>query len=136
MKETDQENITDLTMNLFKEQMGVDIKTSDIDRVHRTGRKDISGKIRPVLVKFATYRARAAVYRAKARLKGNHLHDIFVNEDLTKVRSQLLFTARQMKKTKKIADCWTFDGRIFLKTNSNIVKSVTNEEDLQNASSA
>ena len=41
-----------------------------------------------------------------------------------------------MKKTKKIADCWTFDGRIFLKTNSNIVKSVTNEEDLQNASSA
>ena len=77
----------------------------------------------PILVKFATYRARDKVMRSRRALndisqyraedggtQGQVQSRIFINEDLTKLRSNLLYHAGQLKKQKKIQDCWTWDG--------------------------
>ena len=43
------------------------VRAEDIDRAHRVG-KTVPGKQRPLLVKFATYRVRQRVFRAKRSL--------------------------------------------------------------------
>ena len=40
---------------------------------------------------------------------------IFVNEDLTSRRSKLANETRQMKSSKKITDCWTYNGKVLVK---------------------
>ena len=41
---------------------------------------------------------------------------IYINDDLTKVRSEIAARARQMKREKKIEDTWCRDGYIYVKT--------------------
>ena len=84
-----------------------------------------------MIVKFATYRARNRVFRAKAQLRQSDVQNIFINEDLTRERSELFYKARRMKKTRQIMDCWTSDGKILLKTNQGAVKSVVSLEELE-----
>ena len=64
------EDVGETTLRLFNTVMNIvpPIDIKDIDRVHRTGAK-IDGRNRQVLVKFATYRNRQRVYRAKSALK-------------------------------------------------------------------
>ena len=130
IKENEKENSLDMALNLFQSKMGLDLQASNIDRVHRVGRKENDKKTRPLLVKFATYQARDSVFRAKSRLKSAETRGIFVNEDLTRQRAQLFYNARQLKKTGKIADCWTYDGKILLKTVRGLIKPVNNQEEL------
>ena len=79
---------------------------------------------------FATYASRHRVYSERRRLNprrniegaeqtttdnetaGHDLPRIYVNEDLSKVRSELLFVSRKAKRGAKIMDCWSYDGRI------------------------
>lgn len=92
-----------------------DITLSDIDRSHRVGKPGQSNN-RDLLIKFATYRARDKFIRARRNLKD---HDrfgrIFINEDLTKRKSDLLYKARQLKKRNAVNQAWSWDGRIFVK---------------------
>ena len=118
INESEQENTTSVALGLFNKEMALDIQLTDVDRVHRIGKKDQDGKCRPILVKFTSYRARDAVFRAKSRLKKDQTRKIFINEDLTKARSTVFYKARQMRKAKQVADCWTFDGKILLKNQS------------------
>ena len=67
--ESERENTPNVTMDLLQNKMGLDIQESDIDRVHRVGRKGVSDRIRPIIVKFTSYRVRDIVFRAKPRLK-------------------------------------------------------------------
>lgn len=208
------------------------ISLADIDRLHRVG-KPTHGKNRPVLVKFATYRARQAVYsyrmalgpprkdgrprspthpwgipatdipdgsttqsgeetgpkrapkaasdasrasqeedrddgtdaeraspenraseegatpgpdgtprdtrdRARATEKITSpafLFDaslrVFINEDLTRKRASLLYEARQAVHGKYITGCWSHDGAIRIKTNNNLIQTITSLQDLQ-----
>ena len=59
---------------------------------------------------------------------------IFVNEDLTSRRSKLANETRQMKSSKKITDCWTYNGKVLVKDLSNRIKEITCPRDLQNIS--
>ena len=81
---------------------------ADINRVHRSGKKSP----RSILVKFASYRAKDTVVRARKSLDGS---DIYLNDDLTRQRFQLLFQLRQLKKQKRINGVWTHDGTIVVK---------------------
>ncbi|ELT96065.1 hypothetical protein CAPTEDRAFT_209069 [Capitella teleta] len=42
----------------------------------------------------------------------------FINEDLTRVRSTLLYKSRLMKRQGHFKDCWTHDGSIVYKDNT------------------
>ena len=157
------EDIVDVTLKFINKELGLvsPIDDHDIDRVHRLGPR--RGAIsRPILVKFATYRARQLlVYRNKAYLnprrrrelragawgrgdtssKGNDRHSstpteqderqrIWINEDLTKTRSELLWRARVTKKERKIVDCWSSDGKILIKRNGGEIVQIRRIADI------
>ena len=89
---------------------------------------------RPIMVKFASYRARDLVFRAKSKLKTHNSQNpsqkIFINEDLTKFRANLCFEARKLK-PHILCDVWTHDGRVLVKDPRNNVKLIRNPHDLQ-----
>lgn len=131
--EEEGENTVELAISLINETMEVQppITIEDIDRVHRTGKKDSptsraaanstqETKPRAILVKFATYRARHRVMSNRKKLKGTK---IFVNEDLTRARSTTLYKARMMKRNGTIRDIWTHDGSLVFKDKNNKIHS-------------
>jgi hypothetical protein len=48
----------------------------------------------------------------------------FVNEDLTKIRSELLYEARQLVKIKVILGAWTTDGIIIVKSSKETIHRI------------
>ena len=103
----------------------------DIVTSHRLGKPSAGGKPRPVIVRFTDNRPRDVILRAKRQLRDSR-SQIFVNEDLTQHRAKLASKTRQLKKDHKIGDCWTFNGRVMLKTTDNAVREVLTEADLVN----
>lgn len=106
LKETDSENVDDIIMQLIQEKLNININLVDIERAHRIGKKSATN-VRPVIVKFSSYRMRELVLRARRSLKGSK---IFVHEDLTKYRHDLLMRAARIFGKGKV---WSRDGRIF-----------------------
>lgn len=86
--------------------------SSDIDRAHRVGSPRTDGRPRSLLIKFATYQQRFRLMKNRYLLKNT---PVFINEDLTRYRSKLLYEARALKRAGKINELWTFDGRIHVK---------------------
>ena len=72
-----------------------------------------------MIVRFVSDKARDAVYRARSGLKvynsQNREAPVFVNDDLTNRRAKLAFDCRKLKKEKKIADNWTYNGKVVVK---------------------
>ena len=113
----------------------------------------------PILVKFATYRARQLVFKQKAYLnprrrtelqagawgrgdtsssdrqssttteQGERQH-VWINEDLTKSRAEMLWRARTAKKDRKIVDCWSSDGRIMIKKSGGEIVQIRRVSDI------
>ncbi len=47
---------------------------------------------------------------------GSHRgNPVYINDDLTSRRAKMAFDCRTLKKQKKIADTWTFNGKILIK---------------------
>ena len=55
---------------------------------------------------------------------------MFVNEDLTKHRSALLFEARKLSRVDLIQGAWSSDGNIFVKDNAAVVDRINKLGDL------
>lgn len=118
-----------------RNRLGIELSRQDISTAHRIrGKKD---KIRPIIIRFASRRAKDQVYRAKKVLKSstsvsatastNMLSAaassgpiVFINEHLTKKNSELLFEARQRLKKKEIFRCWTSGGSVYIKRNDSV----------------
>ena len=126
-------------LSVVNEKMGFNppLRPTDIERSHRLGRA-VSGQERPraVIVRFGSERVRDSVYRARGSLKGHndgkqqHAR-IFINEDLTARRATIAFKARELKKQRKIQDCWTHSGRILVKDNDNNIHEISSDIDLK-----
>ena len=106
-------------------QLNPPLLPSDIDRAHRTGRST-PGQPRAFLVKFATYQQRRRVMMNKHRLRNT---SIFINEDLTAARATLMWHARKAKREGKLSDCWSSDGRIFVKKTGSGDKALIRRQD-------
>ena len=95
------------------------LQAHDIARSHRLGAPREGGRPRPIIVRFVSDKARDAVYRARSGLKvynsQNREAPVFVNDDLTNRRAKLAFDCRKLKKEKKIADTWTYNGKVVVK---------------------
>ena len=70
--------------------------------------------------------------------KANHIEKqgsrLFLNDDLTRSRAQLLYECRQAKKKQLITDCWSYDGSIIVKTLTNKISSIKTSSDLKSVS--
>lgn len=104
------------------QKIGVQLNVCDIDRSHRIGRRD-TGRPRPIIVKFISYRKRSEVFRSKKNLKGT---GITIREDLTRNRHNLL---RDAITKFGVTNVWTQDGVIIAKQGDE-KKRITNSAEL------
>ena len=106
---------------------------ADIERSHRLGKKQGERHSRPIIVRFSSDRLRDRVIRCRSKLKrqsADHRDAIFINEDLTTRHAQLAFDARQLKKRHRVADTWTYNGKILIKDNHNNISDVKAADEL------
>lgn len=124
--ETQSEDTDYIALNMAND-MGVNLDPRDIDRSHRAGKKSAKGRC--ILVKFATYRARQAFLGNRKKLKAiDKWKDVFISEDLTKKRSEILYHARQLVKQNKLNAAFSLDGRIFIKDSEDKRHQVESKE--------
>ena len=110
LPETTLENIDDLVITMFKNEMDIEMFLDDIDRSHRIGKqKDDPNKVRPVIVKFTRYNDRNKIFRNKKRLNGKKMS---ITESLTGLRMSKL---KEAKDEFGFRSVWSTDGRILYK---------------------
>lgn len=126
--ESDDENTDQLVLKVA-EILEVSLTPIDIDRSHRVGRKGIKPR-RDIIVKFGTYRARERLFKNRAKLKDSEMNGVYINEDLTKCRSEILYQARQRAKSGVLRGAWSFDGRILVKDHEDKTHRITSTEQL------
>ena len=99
--EAGHESTDDIVMKMASD-IGSDLLLCEIDRSHRVGKSD-PGRTKPreILIKFTSYSARQKLYKKRTVLKDKGNNGVFLNEDLTKLRSKMLFEAHKVVK----ADC-------------------------------
>ena len=124
---------TDQVVCRIAQAIGVEIQENDIEISHRIGRKRGN---KPILAKFASHKVKSKVYKARTKLKAvsvqslfpgssvssveatpARLKRIYINENLTLYRKEMMGIAVEKKHDGKIYNVWTLDGKIFIKTN-------------------
>ena len=113
VKTTEKETVEDVAKLVEKVagQVGVDLKSDDIYRAHRIGKEktlDNGTVVKPIIVKFRSWNARCALYRARPTKKrplkklcnGEKMMFGAIGLDLTKQRADLFQEARDLLKTK------------------------------------
>ena len=126
--EDDSEDTDDTVLHIAR-AMDVDLNVEEIVRSHRIG-KPKTTKPRDIIVKLATFRVRQRLLKDRKNLKTSPYKDgrfkgVYVNEDLTKFRSGILFDSRKLAKERRIYSVWSSNGTILLKDNSNTVHKIS-----------
>lgn len=131
VQEEANENTDDFTLKVAND-IGSNIQLNDIDRSHRIGNPNNKKRVKPrdIIVKFSTYRARLNFYKQRTALKECGYLGVFVNEDLTKKRSSLLYQARTLVKSERLKGAWSSDGTVLIKDTEDNVHRVTSLTDL------
>ena len=141
---TDGEDTDEKVLAVINGKMNLQppLQIGQIERSHRVGRKTTDSqrdecgppRPRPIIVRLCSERVRDVVFRSQTGLKEynrqNQDHQIFLNEDLTAVRARIFFEARQLKRRKKIADCWSSYGKIVVKDLQNKISEIRSSKDL------
>lgn len=123
--EMDRENTDFLICEFLQQELEIEIDPSEIDRSHRLGKKSKNVN-RPIAVKFLNYRLKEHIYANRRYLRPG----LYINESLTKGRSNLFYKARQLKKQQLITETWTRDGIIFIKKTDGSIISCTRDHEL------
>ena len=117
IEEETNEDIHFVATNFIKSKLGIDIKSYELTEAYRVGRRNPE-KPRRILTRFSSLGVKNAVYRQRLNLRNSDdplTKKVFINEDLTKAKQEILYEARQLKKAKKIANAWTRDGQVYIK---------------------
>ena len=118
---------TDEVVCKVAQAVGVEMEPEKIEISHRLKRKK---GIKPIIAKFANRKDKAKCYKSRIRLKdvtlstifpsysGTSLADqrIFINENLTGYRSEMMKLAIEKRREEKILSTWSLDGKLFVKT--------------------
>lgn len=135
LPEQKNESLTHLILTTSK-KLGVDLSESDIDQIHRVGRKRNQSpnnldKPRPVTVKLLRKSKRDELLSA-AKVRRNMTSQdlitgppstLYFNERLTKTNRKLFGEARKRAKEYKYRFCWVRNGAIYVRKGEN-----TNEQ--------
>lgn len=88
---------------------GMTMAKDDISVCHRLGNKNPT-KARNVICKFVARTTKHKLMRAKQNLKNKpEYRQIYVNEDLTRLRSRML---NMVRRNERVKSCYTRDGKI------------------------
>ena len=131
--ESENEKTDEVVLDMARNQLKAAIDASDIDRSHRIPGGPVrrnTDRPRNIIVKFTTYNARRRVLEKKSSLKGGN-NRIYINEHLTKARSELYYEARKLVKTGKVKQTWTYDGRILVRNHDDKVQQIKSHIDIR-----
>ncbi len=116
---------------VFKEKAGVKLKSTDVTEMRRMGKKN-NTKPRNVILKFKDKQTKDKIYSDRKKLKqlGNPKKSIYLNDCLTHHRQQLLYSARQLVKGKKLYAAWSQHGNILVRKSedSKIIQVLDNSD--------
>ena len=108
--------------------LGIQLEAKDVQRAHRLGKKKRSGKPRPIIARFVSYKKRTQFLKKKATLKENdEFKTAFIVEDLTPLRQKLLNYVKNECEEKFVL-CHTFNGRIRMKRSAKIYGDIGDDE--------
>ena len=110
LEETRNEDTTEKVVELAAD-MGVAITAKDISVSHRlpqSGKR--ADKAKPIIVKFVRRFTKQLLLRSKELRKKENRKNVYVEEDLTPVRSRMVCSLREDPRIKTV---WSIDGRIF-----------------------
>ena len=107
------QSCTGAALHIINDVLEVPMGEDDIERCHYLGKANAKG-FRPLIVKFKSYKSKAAVFTAKKKLKNNP-GKIFISEDLTKKNHEIVQKLVQLRKDTSIDSFWTNDGKINVK---------------------
>ena len=72
------------------------------------------------------------ILKVSKNLKDNtDFKDVLINEDLTKLRSNVAFKARQLRNNGFVKQSWTVDGKVFPKEHNDKISVAHNEISLK-----
>ena len=109
------------------ESLDVAVRPEDIEISHKLNRDGV----KPIIVKFVSHKTKTSLYKQRTKLKNFTVSDIFpsssaathaqskgifINENLTSYRRELLKEANKKRKDNMVLSVWTMDGNIFVKT--------------------
>ena len=120
---------TDVYVIDMARAIDVEVKLDEIERSHRVGPMK-AGRPRDIIVKFTSYRVRRKVYGERTKAKVRGYAGVFINEDLTKSRKELLMKARRMVKNILMKSAWSSDGAILVRDLSDTKHRILSESDL------
>lgn len=92
--EVEESRLEENIIGLLKNKLGVELRTHDIQQVHRLGKVINPHKARPVKVNLTNYKAKAMIVRERTKLAGT---SIYINEDLPK---ELRLRAAEKRKSR------------------------------------
>lgn len=128
------------------EVLNVPIQSDDVDISHKL----YSGKNKPknLIAKFISHKKKTALYKKRTELKNVRITQLFphpttvtvlaaerlyINENLTSFRRNLMKEANQMRKDGLLVSVWSMDGEIRVKTSpAGALKRIHSQEDLDN----
>ena len=117
--EQEKEDTEEIVLNLAK-RLNVNLEPEDIDIAHRM--KEGNTRPRPIIVRFTNYYSRNRLYMNRKKLRRANFEGfiegadrIYINENLTALRSQLFKKVRD-KKGSQNWRIWTLDGTIYVKS--------------------
>ena len=110
----------------FGSQLGVHIVHTDISIAHKLPTKS---KLSSTLVRFNRRSVRNDLYLARKKIKYTLNYKIYINEDLTHRRSNLLHSLKRDELTKS---AWSYNGFICctLKDNDDVILTIKSPYDL------
>ncbi|CAG9823918.1 unnamed protein product [Phaedon cochleariae] len=124
MKEENNENLQARVLLSFNDGLEIKCTLDDINNVFRIRKvTENIHKSRPVIVDFVSYLKRNEIYKGRSALKGT---EIYLNEDLTEQRYQLMTLSRKKYGTQNV---WSRNRRIYFKV-GNSVKIINKELDI------
>jgi len=133
------EDVLQETLRVVNSTLLPPLTVKEIDRVHRVGAK-LPDKTRQMLIQLVTYRTRCRVFTARRGIMFTQpapgpstkltTHPVYVNDDLTKTRSHLLYECRKAKKNGKIKETLSINVNILIRDNASRVSQIKNIRDL------
>ena len=113
-----------LCLNIFKEKLGLQVTTADIDVAHRAGKEGQNGKPRPILLRFTSRKQRGKVLAARRQLKGTGLA---IAEDLTAANYRVLKAASEHLASLSV---WSSNGKTLARMKSGGIVRVDTDTDI------
>lgn len=124
------EDTTTLILNACTDA-GITISVNDIERSHRVGKRQ-TGKPRQIIARTNSSNIKFYLLKESSKFHKsvNHKH-VSVNEDLTKLRDELLYHCRMLARSNNIQKAWTTNGKVKIKDNNEKIHIIHEEKELE-----